>query len=142
MATGRVGVSGRAVKRVAPNSPRLTVKAKMAPAARDLARRGRSMVKAIFKGEAPSTAAASVRDWGMDRKAGRMDLTTKGKPTRAWAMGMRKNEVLRFKGGRSRVMIMPKPRVTADVDRGSMKRGSKKEAQAALKPENFIFPHP
>jgi hypothetical protein len=27
-------------------------------------------------------------------------------------------------------MIMPKPRVTADVDKGSMNRGSKKEAQA------------
>ena len=40
-------------------------------------------------------------------------------------MGIQKIEVLRFKGGLSSVMIMPNPRVTAEVDRGSMNIGSK-----------------
>ena len=40
-------------------------------------------------------------------------------------MGIKKIDVLKFKGGLSRVMIIPNPRVTAEVDRGSMNIGSK-----------------
>jgi len=40
-------------------------------------------------------------------------------------MGIKNMEVRKFKGGLSRVMIIPNPRVTAEVDRGSMNIGSK-----------------
>ena len=43
-------------------------------------------------------------------------------------MGIKKIEVLKFKGGLSRVIIIPNPNVTADVDKGSMKMGSKNDA--------------
>ena len=127
MATGIVGVSGLAVKIVAPNSPKLMVKAKIPPATSAFEIRGRSMHLNICKGDAPSIEAASPKFSGMDRRAGRIALTTKGNPTRAWVIGIKKIEVLKFKGGLSRVMMMPNPNVTAEVDKGSMKIGSKNE---------------
>jgi len=129
---GIVGVSGLAVKIVAPNSPRLIVKAKIAPATRDFEISGKSIVLNIFKGDAPSIDAASDRLLGIDLKAGRIDLRTKGNPTKAWAMGIKKIEVLKFNGGLSRVIIIPKPNVTAEVDRGSMKMGSKNDVNLLL----------
>ncbi len=124
---GIVGVSGLAVKMVAPNSPRLIVKAKIAPATSAFEISGKSIVLNIFKGDAPSMEAASVRFFGIDLKAGRIDLNTNGNPTNAWAMGIKKIEVLKFNGGLSRVIIIPKPNVTAEVDKGSMKIGSKND---------------
>ena len=127
-----VRVSGLEVKMVAPNSPRLMVKAKIAPATRAFEIRGRSIFQNIFTGDAPSMAAASDRLYGIDLSAGIIDLKTKGKPTSAWTMGIKKIDVLKFKGGLSNVIIMPKPKVTADVERGSIKIGSKKD-------ESFLF---
>jgi len=43
-------------------------------------------------------------------------------------MGIKKRDVLKFKGGLSSVIIIPNPRVTAEVERGSIKRGSRKLA--------------
>ena len=76
--------------------------------------------------------AASERFCGIDLNAGKIDLRTNGNPTSAWAMGIKKIEVLKFNGGLSRVIIMPKPNVTADVDKGSIKIGSKKEDKAEV----------
>ena len=59
MARGMVGVWGRATNKVAPNSPRLMVKAKTAPTTSARPRIGKSTVCHTFKGPAPSTAAAS-----------------------------------------------------------------------------------
>jgi hypothetical protein len=47
-------------------------------------------------------------------------------------------EVLRFKGGRSRATINPNPRVTADVDKGIMKRGSRNEAILFFGPARYV----
>ncbi len=119
-----VGVSGRAVKMVAPNSPRLMVNAKMEAAMTDFEIRGKMMCRNVAMGDAPSVADASVNTSGMDRMAGRIARMTNGNPTRAWAMGIKKKEVRRLRGGLSRVMMIPKPKVTADVDSGSMNIGS------------------
>ena len=115
---------GFAVKRVAPNSPRLIVNANKAPTVRDLLIIGRSTHNQEIKGDAPSSDAAFFKELGMDIKAGIIDLKTKGKATRVWAIGTSINEVLKFKGGLSRVIIIPNPRVTAEVEMGSIKRGS------------------
>lgn len=124
-ATGRVGLSGRAMKTVAPNSPRDTAKAK--PAATSSARRtsGRSTSRHTLSGEAPSTAAASRSRSSTARSTGSMVRTTKGTPTSAWASGTRIHEERRSSGGSSRVMRKPKPMVTAEVPSGSISRASK-----------------
>ena len=58
MATGIVGYSGREIKRVAPNSPREMVNAKVEAASAARRRMGRSMFFQTSQGEAPSEAAA------------------------------------------------------------------------------------
>ena len=52
-ATGRVGVCGRAINAVAPNSPIDTVKAKMAPTSRAGKMIGKSTARHARSGEAP-----------------------------------------------------------------------------------------
>jgi len=42
-------------------------------------------------------------------------------------MGIKKIDVLKFNGGLSRVIIIPNPNVTAEVDKGSIKIGSKND---------------
>ncbi len=65
-------MSGLTVKIVAPNSPRLMVKAKIAPATRAFEISGRSIVLNIFNGDAPNIDAASVKFCGIDLNAGKM----------------------------------------------------------------------
>src|SRR5210317_92591 len=124
MARGMVGVWGRATKTVAPNSPRLMVKAKTAATTSARPKIGKSTVRHTFQGPAPSTAADSRSFGGMLRRAGSKLRTTKGKATRVWARGTSIGDVRRLSGGLSKARIKPNPRVTAEVDSGSMNKGS------------------
>ena len=66
---------------------------------------------------------------------------TNGKATMAWAMAGNNKEVRRFNGGSSRAMMNPNPRVTADVDNGSIKTGSKNPVSRFLRPARKAAEH-
>ena len=113
-----VGVWGRATNTVAPNSPMLMAKANTAPTISARLKIGQSTASHTLCGEAPSMAAASLNDRGMLRQAGSTQRMTNGNATRAWAMAGSTQDERRLRGGSSRAMMNPKPRVTADVDSG------------------------
>ena len=124
MATGSVGVSGRARKMVALNSPRLMVKANNAATKIGRRIRGQSTSHQVRQPSAPSMAAASLSDCWILLKPGRTLRKTKGTATTAWTMGNMRMEDRRLSGGRPKAMRYPRPSVTADVASGSMKRAS------------------
>ena len=88
MSTGRVVVSARARKLVAPNSPRAMTKANPPAAPIDLPTIGRSTVAKTRNGVAPNVAAACRNRTGTDSSAGIMMRMTTGIAMRAWTSGM------------------------------------------------------
>ena len=129
---GIVGNSGRAIRAVAPNSPREIVKAKVAATISARPINDRSIYRNTWIGEAPITVAACLILGRMLRKAGVRLRTTKGKATRVWAIGIKSGEARKSKGGLSSAMINPNPSVTADVPNGSIRIGSKKRLIVAF----------
>src|SRR4030043_184948 len=125
MITGMVGYSGLAIRDVAPNSPNDMVNANV-PATR-VARPiiGRSMNRRTSPGEAPNIDAAWRYRGRILRNAGVRVRTTNGKATSVWANGINIHEARKSSGGSSRATIKPKPRVTALVPRGNIKRESR-----------------
>ena len=89
----------RVIKELAPNSPMEIVKAKDAATISARPINGRSISFQICPGEAPRTAAAFRRAGCILDKAGVKLRTTNGNATRVWAIGTRKGDVLRFRGG-------------------------------------------
>ena len=116
-------VSGRAIKAVAPNSPRETAAENPAPTATARAAMGRSISRKTRQGPAPNTEAASRNPVSIERSMGVTARTTKGMATRAWARGTNMT-VARRSTGRSSATSMPNPTVTAEAPRGSISRTS------------------
>ena len=85
--TGSVGLSGRARKDVAPNSPSETANANPIARPRDRAAIGRSTVRSTRPGAAPSVAAASRSRGSIARSTGSTVRTTRGTATTACAIG-------------------------------------------------------
>ena len=133
MAIGNVGLSGRARKEVAPNSPRDMVKEKMAPtrAARPMI--GNSTSRQTFQDDAPSTEAALRSDAGMEASTGCTLRTTKGKATSVCAIGMSSGKCSGSKGGILKVTRKPSPSVTAEAPRGRVIRVFNQRACLALR---------
>src|SRR5665811_1014943 len=80
---GRVGVAGRAMKLVAPNSPSEIANANPAPTRPARNTIGRSIRRHTREGEAPSIAAASRRRSRTERITGTAVSTTNGIATSA-----------------------------------------------------------
>src|SRR4030042_4256837 len=133
MAIGRVGYSGRAIKEVAPNSPKDMVNAKIA--ATSVARPiiGISIYRRTVPGDAPNTAAAWRIRGRMLRSAGVKFRTTNGKATNVCASGTRIHDERKSNGGLSSATINPSPRVTALVPNGNINIAS----SARLRGESY-----
>ena len=106
---------------MAPNSPRETANAKPAAAAIARDTTGRSISRHTFRGDAPSTPAASRSSGSIERSAGTSRRTTNGMATTAWASGMSQTDERRSTGARSKATKNPKPMVTAEVPSGTMR---------------------
>ena len=113
------------MKTVAPNSPRLMVKANIAAMMMAFEIIGKSTWYHTFLGDAPSNDAASLKLFGILLRLGRILRITKGKATKVCAMGISNSDERKLSGGLSSAIIKPNPSVTADVDSGNMKIGSK-----------------
>ena len=118
--TGSVGVSGRATKVVAPNSPSATAKANALAPASALDMIGRSTDHHTRIGPAPSTAAACRSRSSAARSTGSTIRTTSGMVTIACAIGISSGDDRRSSGGASRAIRNPKPTVTALTPSGSI----------------------
>ena len=96
---GMVGISGRLMKVVAPNSPKDMVKANKAAEIEALKIIGNSICHHVCHGEAPKICAENFNSFGTDLITGFNILTTNGIATKECAIGTNKGKDLTSIGG-------------------------------------------
>ena len=99
-------------------------KANVAPTNRAGERMGRLTCKKTRTGLAPNIAAACLKLGFIDLITGSKLLITNGYATKEWAITMISQEARRSSGGLFMVMIKPKPRVTAEIPSGNIRKES------------------
>jgi hypothetical protein len=115
-----VGYSGLFRKVVAPNSPNEMLKAKTADTRMGPRNNGRSICIKTCQGFEPNKRADWFRDTGILLIDGCRIRTTIGNATKAWEIGRRMGNDIRYKDVVLNASTRPRPRVTAEVPNGSI----------------------